>query len=378
MHQVRRWQLDSRGTLIETETTPPQLTPGHVLVHIHALCLLPAESLRLGHSFSGTVLQSFHNSPWSIGSRVWGYCTNTDISEQVIVPDWAIHKLKTNLSFVENATLAGPALLACHALQIAALPGSGRPRVLVHGGHTAIGTFAIQAARVMKCDVEATVPLEYREACRELGCAEFIDLQDSIPHGITLASFRGRRERNFHLVIDTLADDISIYDNIEKFTHEHSKYVTVKERSVSWGGFLKRMTTSVPRDYHYLKISLSSENAKKQLDLVSNLITHPEFIRIVVQDEYSIEDLATALKAADGPVGLGCVVVELSGAYSTSFDELLEAAMKAGQLNSKDFESSGKSRGGSSVTLGSGFATKGTDRPKRDSDHKQQKVFSIE
>lgn len=332
----RKWTTNARGTVTCQDVETPRISPGQALVQIHALCLLPLDCSKSGYSFAGTVMKSFNNSLYKIGAKVWGFHQTVSLNEYssvVVVPEWAIHKMKTNLSFAESSTLGGPALLACHALQVAQIPAAGKPRVLIHGGHTALGTFAIQAARIMKCEVECTAPLTHRAACRDLGCSDFVDLIEGTSAGTTLASFRGRWERNFHLVIDCLGDDISLYDNIERYTREGSKFITIKERSISWGGFIKRFTTSVPRDYIYLSSPLTSENGVKKLDLVSNLLGHSDFIGIEIQEEYTIEDLPLALAAVESGAGFGCTVVEVSSPDSAEFEDTLEAAFKEGQLS---------------------------------------------
>lgn len=325
-----RYRLDAKGATTSIDSPLIKINPGSLLVQVHAFCLLSADSVKSGYSFAGTVLEAFEGSSWRIGSKVWGFTTSQDYSDQVSVPEWAVHKMKTNLTFAESATLAGPAVLSVHALQIGQVPASGHPRVLIHGGHTGIGSFAIQAARVMKCEVEVTTTLEYRERCRDLGCNGFVDLIEGTPHGNTIASFRARPERNFHLVIDTLADDASLYDYIEKFTHENAKYVTVKERSVSWGGFLKKMTTSVPRDYEYLTNPLISEKASNYLEIVSNMLNNHDFVGIEIQEEYNIEELSAAVRAAVDNRGFGCIVVHLVSPDSVEFQETLLAAQTKG------------------------------------------------
>lgn len=350
-----KYQIDSKASVIATDVASIPLTPGNVLVQVHALCLLPSDSSKAGLSFAGTVLEAFEGGLWQIGAKVWGFSTSREYTDQVTVPEWAVHKMKTNLTFSESATLAGPALLSVHALETAGLPADKKPRVLVHGGHTAIGTFAIQVARIMKCEVEATTPLEYRARCRELGCNEFVDLIEGTPHGATLASFRGRRERNFHLVIDTLADDASLYDYIEKYTHENAKYMTIKERSVSWAGFVKKLTTSVPRAYEYLTNPLTMENANKYLGIVNEIPGQNDFVSIELQEEFVVEDLPAAIRAVEKSEGFGCVIVQLVSPDSTGFQNtLLEAqanGLKAKSQKSGPITPSSKSRDGRKSSL---------------------------
>lgn len=334
-----RYILEPNGSVSSSIEPPRALTAGHVLVHVHAFCLILPDIPRSGYSFAGTVIEAFEGEVWQIGAKVWGYTSTAGYSDQVIVPQWAVYKMRTDRTFAKSATLAGPALLGVHAMQIGQVPATGRPKVLIHGGNTAIGTFAIQAARVMKCDVEVTTPLEHRERCRQLGCNGFVDLIAGKPNGETIAAFRARPESNFHLVIDTLADDSSLYSNIEKFTREHAKYVTIKQQSVSWGGWIKRMTTSVPRIYELLTNPLLYESGAHYLKIVSNMLNHPDFVDIEIQEEYSIEDLALATETLKSNQGFGCIVINLISAHSEEFGDILEAAEAKG-LRPKSSETS--------------------------------------
>ncbi|CCX35441.1 Predicted protein [Taphrina deformans PYCC 5710] len=368
----KKWTINGTGAVASQEVTLPLLTPGNVAIQVHAVCLLPLDCAKSGYSFSGTVISSFTNSQYPIGAKVFGFfatSTQKEYHAQIITPEWSIHKMKTNLSFLESSTLAGPGLLACHALQVAQLPGSGRPRVLIHGGQTGLSTFLIQAARVMKCEVECTAPVEFRDSCKNLGCGDFVDLIEGTPAGLTLSSFRGRWERNFHAVFDCLGDDITLYDYIEKYTHEGSKYITVKERSVSWAGFFKRLTTSVPHDYIYLSSPLTAENAKQKLDVVYNLLGHQDFVGIEIQDEYSIEDLGAALRAVRENTGFGCTVVEVTSPDTEEFEDLLDEAKQTGQLSVEAYEAE-NSRGGKKGN-GGVRSRRGSLVPKKD-------VFSLE
>jgi NADPH:quinone reductase-like Zn-dependent oxidoreductase len=138
---------------------PPVPAAGQVLVAVHAVCLVQMDMPKLGCAFSGTVVfappapstgdSTTQIVPWQAGDKVWGRNdAGSTLAEIVAVPAYALRKMKTDRTFVECATLGGPALLACRALQQAALDPDGKPKILVHGAHTGLGTFLIQFAKV--------------------------------------------------------------------------------------------------------------------------------------------------------------------------------------------------------------------------------------
>jgi NADPH:quinone reductase-like Zn-dependent oxidoreductase len=137
----------------------PRPAIGEVLVAVHAVCLMPGDVAKLGCAFSGTVVfapsapsmaddfEKVHD--WKAGDKVWGRSdAGWALSEIITVPAYALHKKDPKKSFAECATLGGPALLACRAVQQAFLGPEEKPKILVHGAHTALGTFAVQFAKV--------------------------------------------------------------------------------------------------------------------------------------------------------------------------------------------------------------------------------------
>lgn len=322
----------NHGKVIVTRQQTPKLISGHLLVQVHAVCLTSVDIPVAGSSFSGTILQACEGSKWQSGAKIWGRIDSGALADIILVPDWAIYKMKTTMTFEEASTLAGPCLMSCKALQMASLPAEGRPKVLIHGGHTGVGTFAIQSSRVLRCDVEATTPLDFKDQCRDLGVGDFVDLQDGTDNGTILASFRGRRPRNFHLVIDTICDDTSIYDMLERFTHEGAKYVTLKPQSISWTASFKRTISGSPREYAYLDGRITKDDAGRWFELVARLINSPEFISIELQDEYDFEDLEAAIRAAELNTGFGCIVVNVSDPNDELFQSTLAEYMYHGQI----------------------------------------------
>ncbi|ORY84308.1 hypothetical protein BCR37DRAFT_391898 [Protomyces lactucae-debilis] len=319
-------QSSNRNATTIVRERVPTPGPGQVLVAVHAVCL-DASSIHpvLSRSFSGTVVfappaaladDTTQTITWHAGDRVWGRVGRASdaVAEIIAVPRYALRKMKTDRTFAEASTLAGPGLLAFRALQMADLAKEGRPRVLVHGGNTGIGTFVIQFAKIMQCDVEVTIrpsEIEFKQNCRDLGADDFVDLQEEISYGKTLASFRGRWERNFSAVIDCVGNETSLYDKMSQYTREGSKYLTIKSQSISWKSAIFKKLSVSPREYVYLDDSLTEQEAQKQLELIVRCIDSPEFVDIEVQDVFSLEETDEAIAKKLANSGFGCIVIEV-------------------------------------------------------------------
>ena len=273
--------ISSTGTSVSYKRDlplPHDCPPGHVIVCVHAIAPVHhGDWSKSCEAFSGTVLKwvpkqvavqnadgksstvaaAHSDVHWTPGQRVFGrvpHPKHDALQEIIVLPDHRIHKSKTNLSDEENACLAGPGALACRALQLSQLPATGKPRVYLHGAHTGIGTFTIQAARAFKCEIEASAPPEHHDRLRDLGCDEFPDTTavKGANAGQVLAAIRGRTAKNFHAVVDVVGDDTSIYDKLDKFTHEGTRYITTSPQSVSWKASILKRVSSLPREYLYL------------------------------------------------------------------------------------------------------------------------------
>lgn len=355
---------------------PMDCPPGHAIVCVHAVApVTHGEWSKSCEAFSGTVLKwtprpvttsagtqtapasrhaavdakgdghvrfggsgAAHDSAphgdvhWQPGQRVFGRASHPKhdaLQEIIVVPDHRLHRGKTNLSDEENACLAGPGVLACRALQLSQLPAGGKPRVYIHGAHTAVGTFAVQAARAFKCEVEASAPLEHHARLRELGCDDFCDTQSvkGANAGQVLAAIRGRSPRNFHACVDIVGNDTSLYDNLDRFTHEGTRYLTTRPQSVSWRASILKRVASLSREYLYLhhppqeyyalagtfkeqssaaadphageELTDEDRTCARELALAYALVGNPEFVDIELDFQSNVLPIARLQEAID-------------------------------------------------------------------------------
>lgn len=177
-----------------TDVPRPAPAVGEILVHVARAALNPKDVLfrkgrykllsgsrfpkRCGVDFSGVVEES-RSRYFGVGQRVFGmldeltYRRGT-LAEYVACRQREAALLPEGVSHDEGASAALVASTALQALRDVARAGPGS-RVLVHGASGGVGTVAIQIARLLGMEVDATSSARNLELCRELGAARAWD-----------------------------------------------------------------------------------------------------------------------------------------------------------------------------------------------------------
>ncbi|MBE3001813.1 NAD(P)H-quinone oxidoreductase [Nocardiopsis sp. HNM0947] len=125
-----------------------------------------------GLECSGTVAAlgpGTEDSGWSVGDRVCALLSGGGYAEKVAVPAGQLLPVPSKVGLVEAAGLPE---VACTVWSNLVMVGGLRAgeTVLVHGGGSGIGTFAIQFARALGARVAVTAGSDEKlAACRELG-----------------------------------------------------------------------------------------------------------------------------------------------------------------------------------------------------------------
>jgi NADPH:quinone reductase len=149
-------------TLTLTTVPKPTLTPGHLLVKVHASAIHPSDLINAkgafpfttfpripGRDYSGTIVEG----PSSlVGTEVYGTSGFTQAfsldgaqAEYILVPEAAVAPKPKNLSAVQAATLGVPFTTANLVLRRAACKEGDV--VLVLGANGAVGSAAVQLAK---------------------------------------------------------------------------------------------------------------------------------------------------------------------------------------------------------------------------------------
>ncbi|PMD32431.1 GroES-like protein [Hyaloscypha variabilis F] len=158
----------SAPTLTLTTVPKPTLTPGHLLVKVHASAIHPSDLLNArgsfpytifprvpGRDYAGTVVEG---PPSLIGTDVYGTSGVTQAftldgahAEFILVSEAAVAPKPKNLSFVQAATIPVPFTTASLVLRRAALKEGDV--VLVLGANGAVGSAVVQLARSLGAKV---------------------------------------------------------------------------------------------------------------------------------------------------------------------------------------------------------------------------------
>ncbi|KAE9372790.1 GroES-like protein [Stipitochalara longipes BDJ] len=158
----------SPPTVILTTVPKPTLTPGHLLVKVHASAIHPSDILNSkgsfpfttfpripGRDYAGTVVEG----PQSlVGTEVYGTSGVTQAftldgaqAEYILVSEAAVAPKPKNLSFVQAATIGVPFTTASLVLRRAGCKAGDV--VLVLGANGAVGSAVVQLAKSLGAKV---------------------------------------------------------------------------------------------------------------------------------------------------------------------------------------------------------------------------------
>ncbi len=195
MHAIRISEPGGPEVLAWTEVPDPVPGEGEVLVDVAASAANradvsqrqgsypppPGASEYPGLECSGTVAAlgpGTEDSGWSVGDRVCALLSGGGYAEKVAVPVGQLLPIPAGVDLVEAAALPEVAATVWSNLVMVGGLRAGET-VLVHGGGSGIGTFAIQFARALGARVAVTAgSREKLERCRELGAEILINYKE--------------------------------------------------------------------------------------------------------------------------------------------------------------------------------------------------------
>lgn len=215
MHAIRIIEPGGPEVLAWSEVPDPVPGEGEVLVDVTATAVNRADvSQRQGNyppppgaseypglECSGTIVGSgpgVETTGWAVGDRVCALLTGGGYAERVAVPVGQLLPIPKGMDPVEAAALPEVACTVWSNLVMVGRLRAGET-VLIHGGGSGIGTFAIQFARALGARVAVTAgSAEKLERCRELGAEITIDYRNES------FSERMRAEGGADLVLDIM------------------------------------------------------------------------------------------------------------------------------------------------------------------------------
>jgi len=163
------------------------LEPGQVRLAVKAAAINPADlkrlrgefgrnekslPLRLGSEVSGVVTEVSPDAvgpagPIAVGDEVVGYPVSGGLATDVVAKAGSVLPKPTSLGWSQAAGLLLGAVTAFHLVEVAAI-GEG-DRVIVHGATGAVGSAAVQLARLRGAEVFGTASAAREDAVRALG-----------------------------------------------------------------------------------------------------------------------------------------------------------------------------------------------------------------
>ncbi|MFB8770871.1 NAD(P)H-quinone oxidoreductase [Nocardiopsis alba] len=195
MHAIRIIEPGGPEVLAWSEVPDPVPGEGEVLVDVAATAVNradvsqrqgkypppPGASEYPGLECSGTIVGSgpgVETTGWAVGDRVCALLTGGGYAERVAVPVGQLLPIPKGMDPVEAAALPEVACTVWSNLVMVGRLRAGET-VLIHGGGSGIGTFAIQFARALGARVAVTAgSAEKLERCRELGAEITIDYRN--------------------------------------------------------------------------------------------------------------------------------------------------------------------------------------------------------
>ncbi|MDT0330992.1 NAD(P)H-quinone oxidoreductase [Nocardiopsis lambiniae] len=192
MHAIRITEPGGPEALSWSQVPDPVAGEGEVLVEVAATAVNRADVVqRQGHyppppgaseypglECSGTIVElgpGTEGSGWSVGDEVCALLAGGGYAEKAAVPVGQLLPIPEGVAVTEAAALPE---VACTVWSNLVMVGGLRAgeTVLVHGGGSGIGTFAIQFARALGARVAVTAGSEEKLAfCRDLGAEITID-----------------------------------------------------------------------------------------------------------------------------------------------------------------------------------------------------------
>ncbi len=176
--------------LIVTERARPDMRPDEILIRVHSSGMNRADLLQCegrypapqgvvadipGLEVAGEVVEVGGNvTRFKTGDRVCALLAGGGYASEVSVSELCAFPMPSDLTYAQGASL--PEALYTVWLNVFEL-GQLRPqqKILIHGGSSGIGSFAIMLAKAFDCEITVTVGSELKAAyCRELGAHQCV------------------------------------------------------------------------------------------------------------------------------------------------------------------------------------------------------------
>jgi NADPH:quinone reductase-like Zn-dependent oxidoreductase len=333
---VRRGSPRSALELRTDWPVPTKLEQGEVLVKVKAAALNPAGYKLLKYmpnfaakrprvmeqDFAGTIVDG-NGTEFKTGDEVFGIVEignasktkQGSLSQYLRITSEAVVHRPENITPIEAA---GITLAAQTAYQTIIEHGKVQPgqKVFIYGGSSAVGSFAIQIAKSMGCEVVTSASGKNEEYVRSMGADEFIDYTTAPIHKQLL---NNPPSPKFDAIIDTIGlANPSLYSHSSSYMKPRGIFVSVGPQPHSFSdvlglivlGYKVIMPSWLGGVSHPFKVMIL-HNRKADLLTVKNLLAEGK-MRPLVDSTYNFENALDAYDRLMSSRSKGKVVVKVA------------------------------------------------------------------
>lgn len=181
--------------------------------------------------------------------------------------------------------------------------------VFINGGSGGTGTFGIQIAKAIGCDVTTTCSTANVELCKSLGADEVIDYKKQ-----DIVEALKKSGKKYDLVVDNVGHDTSLYWRCHEYTSSGAQYVQVGAPSALLGfaGIAKMMVWPTllgggKRPYQFLGAKTKYEDLKQ----IGQWMQEGK-VKAIIDQKFAFEDAPKAFEKLKTGRAKGKVVVEVA------------------------------------------------------------------
>ncbi|OUY08098.1 NAD(P)-dependent alcohol dehydrogenase [Acinetobacter populi] len=307
---TKGWGLNAKLSLAQVKS--PHLSDDDVLVEVHAASVNPKDwklnyhlSVLLtpvttkflpplfGDDLAGIVVSKGKNvSQFDLGDRVYGMdmrLRTASLAEYTSINQGRITHIPEHLSFQEAACVPLAAQTALQGLRKGgAKAGSS---VLIIGASGGVGTFAVQIAKALGCQVTAVCSTRNIELVKSLGADEIIDY--------TLGDFRASAG-TFDLVFDVTSHETA--KSCKKLRGDNGYFIS------TGGNATAVLGTFFHRAKHTALIKV--ESYKEDLDQISQWIAASQ-VKVIIDSIYPLVDSQAAYERSRSGRSQGKIVIQI-------------------------------------------------------------------
>ncbi|PVZ96731.1 hypothetical protein BB558_007345 [Smittium angustum] len=252
-----------------------------------------------GHDLSGTVAKVGPKvTGFKVGDSVFGavpILNKGSFAEYALAPSDHIIKKPENMSFNDAAAFPIAALTCIQAIKYNIKPNF-KNKVLIYGASGGAGSFAVQVARALECDVTAVCSTRNVEAAKNLGADRVIDYKKE--------SVFDKSEK-YDLILGVNGDN-SIY-SYRKLLNKNGVYLAI-------GGSPKQLLQAVILGnfiFSHKMAFLEVKPNRKNLEYLCDLYNDEKLVS-VIDKVYPKDEIVDAIKYFEKGQSRGKVVIDFT------------------------------------------------------------------